>query len=107
MFVSLLFMFNSITFAAITVNIDCMKDILLIGEMIRFHRKRAGLTQKELADLAGTGKTVVYDLEKGKRSVQLITLEKILHALNIKISFTSPLMDVSNNKNHEKSQGIR
>ncbi|MEA3479849.1 MAG: helix-turn-helix domain-containing protein [Bacteroidota bacterium] len=84
-----------------------MKDAYPIEKIIRFHRKRAGLTQKELADLAGTGKTVVYDLEKGKRSVQFITLEKILHALNIKINFTSPLMDEFNNMSNENSQGVR
>jgi y4mF family transcriptional regulator len=78
-----------------------------VGEIIRFHRKKAGLTQKQLADLAGTGKTVVYDLEKGKRSVQLVTLEKILLALNITINYTSPLMDEFNNISHEKSQGVR
>lgn len=80
-----------------------MEDINPIGEIIRFHRKKAGLTQKQLADLAGTGKTVVFDLEKGKRSVQFITLEKILHALNIKISFSGPLMDKFKNRTYEKS----
>ncbi len=96
-----------IIFAAIAVNKHRMEDSKLIAELIRFHRKRAGLTQKQLAELAGTGKTVVFDLEKGKRSVQLITLEKILYALNIKITFTGPLMDEFNNWAYEKSKGIR
>jgi len=64
-----------------------------IGRMVKFHRKKAGLNQKELADLAGLGKTVVFDIEKGKETVKLNTLLKVLEALNIKINFNSPLMD--------------
>jgi y4mF family transcriptional regulator len=84
-----------------------MNEAYPIGEMIHFHRKKAGLTQKQLGDLAGTGKTVVYDLEKGKRTVRFDTLEKILFALNIKINFASPLMDEFNTMKNETSQGIR
>ena len=84
-----------------------MNNTYPVGEMIRFHRKKAGVTQKQLGDLAGTGKTVVYDLEKGKRSVRFDTLEKILFALNIKIYFASPLMDEFNTIINETSQGIR
>lgn len=65
-----------------------------IAEIVRFHRKQSGLTRIELANLAGVGKTVVYDLEHGKRTIQLDTLAKILQALNIEISFDSPLMSV-------------
>lgn len=64
-----------------------------LGKMVRFHRKAAGLSQKELADLAGVGKTVVFDIEKGKKTVRLNTLLKILHTLNIDIIFDSPLID--------------
>jgi transcriptional regulator with XRE-family HTH domain len=38
-----------------------------IGNIIRFHRKKSGLTQKALADIAGVGKTVVFDIENGKK----------------------------------------
>jgi transcriptional regulator with XRE-family HTH domain len=63
-----------------------------IGVIVRFHRKRAGLSQAELARLAGVGKTVVFDVENNKQSVQCSTLKKILHALNISMTFESPLM---------------
>ena len=63
-----------------------------IGKIILAHRKKSNLTQKQLADLAGVGKTVVFDLEKGKETVQLNSLLKILSALNIKLELTSPLM---------------
>ncbi|MGA8264572.1 MAG: helix-turn-helix transcriptional regulator [Ignavibacteriaceae bacterium] len=67
-------------------------DSKSIGKIVYTHRKKSGLTQKKLADIAGVGKTVVYDIEKGKETVQLNTLLKILSALNIKIKFNSPLM---------------
>ena len=63
-----------------------------LSEVIRFHRKQSGLTQKGLAVLAGVGKTVIYDIESGKETVQLDTIKKILDVLNIKIKFVSPLM---------------
>ncbi len=69
-----------------------MSDINVIGEIIRFHRKKAGLTQKQLASLAGVGKTVVFDIEQGKRSVRMNTLLAVASVLNIKLKPESPLM---------------
>jgi HTH-type transcriptional regulator/antitoxin HipB len=65
-----------------------------MSDIILFHRKESGLTRNQLADLAGVGKTVIYDIENGKESIQFSTLQKVLKALNIKIIFTSPLMEV-------------
>jgi HTH-type transcriptional regulator / antitoxin HipB len=68
-------------------------NILEIAAIIKYHRKKAGLSQKELARLAGTGKTAVFDIEKGKESVQLDTLMKILNVLNIRLNLESPLIN--------------
>ena len=65
-----------------------------IGSIVRFHRKKAGLTQKALADLASVGKTVVFDIEKNKATIRLDTLEKVLRVLNIQIILQSPLMKI-------------
>ena len=73
-----------------------------ISEIVRYHRKKSGLTQKELADLAGVGKTVIFDIESGKETIRLSTLLKVLSVLNITIEFTSPLM----NELNEKSKNI-
>lgn len=61
-----------------------------IADTIHYFRKQSGLTQQQLAQLAGVGKTVVFDIEKGKTSVQLDTLTKILDALNIQITLQTP-----------------
>ena len=74
-----------------------MKDRNNISQIIKFHRKKSGLTQKELADLAGVGKTVIFDIEKGKESIQFSTLQKVLIVLNVKIKFEGPLMEEYNN----------
>ena len=74
-----------------------------LSKIVRMHRKAAGLSRNQLAEYAGVGKTVIYDIEKGKRSVQMNTLQKILRVLNISIVLTSPLMESLNNTGHEES----
>lgn len=61
--------------------------------VIKKHRKAAGLSQLQLAEMAGVGKTVIFDIEKGKETIQLDTLRKILAVLNIKVQLTSPFMN--------------
>jgi HTH-type transcriptional regulator/antitoxin HipB len=63
------------------------------GALIRCHRKKSGLTQKQLADLAGVGKTVVFDIEHGKETVQLNTFLAICSTLNIDVELHSPIME--------------
>jgi HTH-type transcriptional regulator/antitoxin HipB len=64
-----------------------------LAKVIKHHRKAAGLSQLKLAELANVGKTVVFDIEKGKETIQLDTLRKILRVLNIKVRFESQLME--------------
>ncbi len=78
-------------------------DIMELSVLVRFHRKRAGLSGNELADLAGVGKNAVYAVEQGKTTVQWDTLLKILGALNVQIRFHSPLMEEFENQSHAKS----
>ncbi|HEY3371322.1 MAG TPA: helix-turn-helix domain-containing protein [Prolixibacteraceae bacterium] len=64
-----------------------------LAGIIRQHRKAAGLSQLQLAEMAGVGKTVVFDIEKGKETVQLDTLRKIFTVLNITVQLTSPFIN--------------
>ena len=66
---------------------------LPFGAIIRHHRKRARLSQARLAQVAGVGKTVVLDVEKGKRTVRLDILLRLLGALNVRLDWSSPLRD--------------
>jgi y4mF family transcriptional regulator len=65
-----------------------------LGRIIHFHRKKSGLSQQGLAELAGLGKTVVFDMEKGKLTVRFDSLLKVFEVLNIKIELQSPLMNL-------------
>jgi len=62
-----------------------------LGQAIREHRRTAGLTQPELAQLAGVGKSSVFDIEKGKSTVRLETLLRVLAALNMELHWRSPM----------------
>lgn len=67
-----------------------------IGQAVRHHRRIAGLTQKELAELASIGKTAVFDIEKGKPTIRLDTLMRVLEVLNIDLRLEGPLPTESN-----------
>ncbi|MBQ9003468.1 MAG: helix-turn-helix transcriptional regulator [Eggerthellaceae bacterium] len=58
------------------------------GEAIRRFRKLRGLTQQQLADLAGCCIMYVSQLERGKETAELGRALKILDALDDDISFT-------------------
>jgi len=73
-----------------------------LGKIVFFHRKKSGLTQKQLADLAGVGKTVVFDSEKGKATVQMNSLLKVLEVLNITVELKSPVMKQMELHNEER-----
>jgi len=69
-----------------------------LDRIVLYHRKQSGLSRNQLAELAGVGKTVIYDIEKGKETIRFSTLQKVLEALNIRIIFDSPLMEVLNER---------
>lgn len=75
----------------ITESDGALDPLTDLSEAVRYHRHRAELTRLELAQLAGVGKTVVFDIESGKRTVRVQTLLRVLDALNIRLSWTSPL----------------
>ena len=65
---------------------------MTLSELIKYHRKKSNLTQSELATLAGVGKTVIFDIEHGKETIQLKTLQKVLKTLNITLHLKSKLI---------------
>lgn len=77
-------------FPYFTVKTVKMEDSNL-GAFIKIHRKEAGLTQLQLADLAGIGKTTVFDIEKNKESIRWDNLKSVMKVLNIDIRLISPL----------------
>jgi transcriptional regulator with XRE-family HTH domain len=48
------------------------------GELVREARRRAGLTQRELADRAGTTQSAIARLESGRNSPSFEQVERLL-----------------------------
>ncbi|MGD0833833.1 MAG: helix-turn-helix domain-containing protein [Candidatus Dormibacteria bacterium] len=55
---------------------------------LRAQRKRLGLTQRELADLAGVAERTVIAVERGSDGVGLGTLRRILTVLGLGLTLT-------------------
>ena len=64
-----------------------------LGHLITFHRKKAGLTQIGLAELAGVSRSVIQDLEAGKGRTVWVHVEAILNVLNVELQPIGPLVD--------------
>ena len=95
-----------------------MFDILCIGNMsslptpeyIRFLRKKAGLTQKELARRAGVSQSLIARIERGTVDPRLSTLRKIMKVLEealreksrVSEVMHSPVIVVNKNDSIEK-----
>jgi len=54
-----------------------------IATTVQARRKSLGVTQAQLADLAGVSPKFVYDLEKGKPSVSLDRVLLVISALGL------------------------
>ena len=57
-----------------------------VGKRIKELRHKLQISQEELADKAGVHRTYIASLEVGKRNVSIITLEKIVNALEVSLS---------------------
>jgi len=49
-----------------------------LGEMLKEERKKANLTQEELAEKTGTKKSYISRIEAGKSDIQLSTFSRII-----------------------------
>lgn len=61
-----------------------MSDFLkLVGENIRFLRKKRGLTQEELAEQINLQQAYIGGVERGERNISMLTLQKIAIGLEV------------------------
>lgn len=67
---------------------DIETEAFCLAQTLKEERKRAGLTQQELADRIGTKKTYISRLENGKADIQLSTLFRIFEGLGSRVSLT-------------------
>jgi transcriptional regulator with XRE-family HTH domain len=60
-----------------------LTEVLYIGDRLRDLRKRALLTQKELADKSGVGVTTIIRIERNQVEPQGSTIRKLARALSV------------------------
>jgi y4mF family transcriptional regulator len=61
-----------------------------LGRLIRDQRKRQGLRQTDLAAIIGASHVFVGDVEKGKPSVQLGRVLRLLDELGLELRLSVP-----------------
>lgn len=57
-----------------------------VGGNIQERRNKAGLTQRDLADLAGVDRAFLNQVEQGMRNPTVVVLAKLARALDITVS---------------------
>jgi y4mF family transcriptional regulator len=65
-----------------TTSIDSPEEI---GSLVRARRGELGISQTELADVAGTTLRFISELERGKPTAQLAGVLRVLSALGISL----------------------
>ena len=66
------------------------KNMEEIGRLVRDERRRQGVTQMQLAGVAGTGIRFVSDLENGKGTIQIGKLLRVVQTLGLGMFIFSP-----------------
>ncbi|MEX0326269.1 MAG: helix-turn-helix domain-containing protein [Puniceicoccaceae bacterium] len=64
-----------------------------LASLVVFHRKKAGLTQIELAELAGVSRFVVQEIEAGRGRTTWKHIGSVLESLNLKLEPRGPLVE--------------
>lgn len=59
---------------------------LLVGKRVKELRNELGISQEELADLAGLDRTYITSVECGRRNISIINIEKLAKALKVSLA---------------------
>ena len=60
--------------------------LIWLGKKIKLLRHQKGISQEELADIAGVHRTYIGMIERGEKNVTIITLSKFVVALDTSLS---------------------
>lgn len=63
------------------------KTFMYIKEVMKDQRKKLGISQQDLAEMADVGITTIKQIEAGKGNPSLSTIEKILEVLGMEIKY--------------------
>ena len=56
---------------------------ILVGKRVKKLRNKLGVSQEELADLAGLDRTYITSVESGRRNISIVNIEKLANALKV------------------------
>lgn len=72
--------------SSIRPRLEALQDVQkVVGRNIKAIRGRKGVTQDQLAELAGLNRVHLYRIETGRQSMTLRTLKLIADALDVKM----------------------
>jgi transcriptional regulator with XRE-family HTH domain len=63
---------------------------VLFGKRLREIRERVGVSQEKLAELAKLHRTYVSSVERGKRNISLVNIERLALALGVSLKELMP-----------------
>ena len=69
----------------------CSMNAFFTGQIIEEARKKANMTQAELAEKIGTNKSYISRVETGKTEPKVSTFYRIMNALGCRIEFSMSL----------------
>ena len=59
---------------------------LSVGKRVKELRNKLGISQEELADLAGLDRTYITSVECGRRNISIVNIEKLAKALKVSLA---------------------
>lgn len=72
--------------SSIRPSLEALQDVQkVVGRKIKAIRDKRGVTQDQLAELAGLNRVHLYRIETGRQSMTLRTLKIIADALDVKM----------------------
>jgi transcriptional regulator with XRE-family HTH domain len=70
-------------FSQIMRELDELKVRRRFGDRVRSLRKGIGISQEELALIAGLDRTYIGGVERGERNISLVNIHRLAAALNV------------------------
>jgi transcriptional regulator with XRE-family HTH domain len=68
-----------------------LSDVLeRFGKRLREVRERVGVSQEKLAEMSGLHRTYVSSVERGKRNISLLNIERLAGALEVPMAELMP-----------------
>jgi transcriptional regulator with XRE-family HTH domain len=60
------------------------------GKRLRSVREKVGVSQEKLAEMAGLHRTYVSSVERGKRNISLLNIQRLARALKVSMAELMP-----------------